>query len=25
MQRPDNEIQARIKECANPTFGYRRG
>jgi hypothetical protein len=25
MQRPDNELQMRIKECANPTFGYRRG
>ena len=25
MQRPDNELQARIRECENPTFGYRRG
>ncbi len=25
MQRPDNELQIRIKECKNPTFGYRRG
>ncbi len=25
MQRPDNQLQIRIKECENPTFGYRRG
>ncbi len=25
MQRPNHELQARIRECENPTFGYRRG
>ncbi len=25
MQRPNREIQKRIRECENPTFGYRRG
>ena len=25
MQRPKHEMQARIRECENPTFGYRRG
>ena len=25
MQRPDHELQTRIKACESPTFGYRRG
>jgi len=25
MQRSDGQLQIRIRECATPTFGYRRG